>query len=402
MNIFVHRASECLTDCEPHGDGLICFSLLNGLAKRGHQVYAYADTASISMCSPNLHVKTGQSRVPAHSLAPWEQARRADHWMKALTRRQTIDLVWRMHPYGGGCPAVPQAGGRPLVIGPLFYSWPEQTGEAPKLGRPRFGIGLQSIARPIAERGWQRTLSQAALIFCATSAHTEVVQRQHPGTTVRELPVIAEPPPGFKSQNRRGSIGPQERPVTLLFAAHLTASKNPQIFCETVRLLRLAGRNTRGVVLGDGPERPSLEAFCKTNHLAECIRFHGKVVHREVYKHLSEADFLVSTSCGEPYGRSIAEAMSVGTPAICHRSGGPADFIADGQDGLLVPELTAAAYAARLEAALSEPGRWDRLSANACQKARQWRTESVLDTLEPLLRDALHVFAGRSARSGGA
>ena len=94
---------------------------------------------------------------------------------------------------------------------------------------------------------------------------------------------------------------------------------------------------------------------------------------------------MVSTSVGEPYGRGIAEAMSVGTPAICHCSGGPADFIGDGHDGLLVDELTADAYAARLQATLSAPGSWNWLSASAGSKAQQWRTEAVLDTLESAL-----------------
>ncbi len=395
MNIFVHRASECLTDHEAHGDGLICFSLLNGLAERGHQVYAYADTAAISACSPNLHVRTGQSQSLAHSLAPWEQAGRADRWMQELAQRQAIDLVWRMHPYGGGCPAVPQTGGRPLVVGPLFYSWPEQPGKAPRSGRPRFGAGLQGIVGPAAERGWQRTMSQAALILCATGAHAEVVQRQHPDTEVRALPVIVEPPFGLADQKGRGNAGTgDEKRVTLLFTANLVANKNPQIFCETVRLLRLAGRDARGIVLGDGPERPALEAFCASNGIAEAVQFRGKVANSEVYDYMSKADFLVSTSFGEPYGRSIAEAMSVGTPAICHRSGGPADFICDGQDGLLVDELTAAAYASRLEAALCEESCWDRLSAGVRQTARQWLAECVLDTLEQLLQDVAQMQRG--------
>ena len=58
LTIFVHRASECLTDYESHGDGLICFSLLNGLAERGHEAYAFANTAPIRAASSRLHVKT--------------------------------------------------------------------------------------------------------------------------------------------------------------------------------------------------------------------------------------------------------------------------------------------------------------------------------------------------------
>lgn len=382
LNIFVHRASECLTDHESHGDGLICFSLLNGLAERGHQIYAYTNSAPIRQCSPNLHIKTGRHQVPANSLAPWEYSWRAEQWMKELAQMVEFDLIWRMHPYGGNCPAPPRTGGKPLVVGPLFYNWPVPPGETPKSGRPRLGVGLQSLVKPAAERGWQRTLSQAALIVCATESHSALLRRQYLGPAVLTLPVIVEPPiPAVRKERRQAGIA-------LLFVANLVSYKNPQVFVETIQCLRQSGINATGKVLGDGPERASLEAWCRQVGIESALCFQGKVPNTEVYAALAEADFLLSASYGEPYGRSIAEAMSVGTPALCHRSGGPADFIEDGRDGLLVDHLTAKAYAARLEAALSAPDAWNRLSANAARKARNWRAGVVLDRLEKSLYQA--------------
>ena len=282
---------------------------------------------------------------------------------------------------------MPRTGGKPLIVGPLFYGWPEQPSGASKSGQPRFGVGLQSLVGPVAERGWQRTLTQAALILCATQPHADLLQREHPAATVQTLPVIVDPPAGLDvragSARRSGGDG---RPLSLLFVANLVANKHPQVFCETVQRLRAAGMGVTGTLLGDGPERPALEAFCAANSLRESICFLGKVPNSEVYRALADTDFLVSTSVGEPYGRGIAEAMSVGTPALCHRSGGPADFLADGQDGLLADDLTADAYAARLQAALSAPDAWNRLSAAAHQKALGWRTDVVLDTLEVQLQ----------------
>ncbi len=325
-------------------------------------------------------VKSEQHRVPANSLAPWEHALRADRWLRQLTDDGSkIVLVWYMNP-GGGSPRPPQTLGRPLVVGPLYYGWPEQPGGTPKSGRPRLGVGLQGVVGPFAERGWERTLSAASLIFCATGPQAESVQRQHPSAVVKELPVIVDPPPG--SEVRAARSESRETRVTLLFVANLVKNKNPMIFCETIQRLRAAGISATGTLLGDGPERPALEAYCAANGLQDAVCFQGKVPNSAVYHALREADFLVSASYGEPYGRGIAEAMSVGTPAVCHRSGGPADFIRDGHDGLLVPDLTSDAYAARLQAALADSAAWNRLSAAAQQKARLWRTDTVIDVLE--------------------
>ena len=380
LSIFVHRASECLTDHESHGDGLICFSLLNGLAERGHEVHAFANTAPIRKTSPRLHVKTARHRVPANSLASWEYSWRADQWLREVERDAPVDLVWRMHPYGAACPSPPKTGGRPLVVGPLFYGWPDQPGTRPTSGQPRFGVGLQGLVRPLMERGWHQTLQAASLIFCATEPHTAAIQTQYPQAVVKTLPVIVTPPDGLGTASQRG---PEPGgPVTLLFVANLVPYKNPDVFIEMVALLRQSGVDAQGIILGDGPERERLQAQCTRLGMDRAICFVGKVPNAEVYRRVSEADFLVSLSQGEPYGRGITEAMSVGTPAVCHRSGGPTDFIKDGEDGLLVDELTADAYATRIQSALRTPDNWGRLSVNATRKAEGWRSDVVLSRLE--------------------
>ena len=359
---------------------MICYSLLNGLAKRGHEVHAFANSAPIRAASPRLHVKTARHRVPANSLAPWEYSWRADKWLNEVKREAPVDLVWRMHPYGAGCPSPPKTGGRPLVVGPLFYGWPDQPGTRPTSGQPRFGVGLQGLVRPLMERGWHRTLQAASLIFCATDPHTAAIQTQYPQAVVKTLPVIVTPPDGLGTASRRG---PEPGgPVTLLFVANLVPYKNPDVFIEMVTLLRQGGVDAQGIILGDGPERERLQADCARLGMDRAICFVGKVPNAEVYRRVSEADFLVSLSQGEPYGRGITEAMSVGTPAVCHRSGGPTDFIKDGEDGLLVDELTADAYATRIQSALRTPDNWGRLSVNATRKAEGWRSDVVLSRLE--------------------
>ena len=363
---------------------MICYSLLRGLADRGHQIFAYTNRAALRESVPGLRVREHIHRIPANSLAPWEHAWYAQRWLKELSQDQTIDLVWHMNPSGGGgCPYPPHTSGKPLVIGPMYYDWPEQPGVRPTTGRPRLGVGLQGLVGPLMERGWHRTLRAASLIFCATEPHTAVIQAQYPQAVVKTLPVIVTPPDGLGTASRRG---PEPGgPVTLLFVANLVPYKNPDVFIEMVALLRQGGVDAQGIILGDGPERENLQAQCTRLGMDRAICLVGKVPNAEVYRRVSEADFLVSLSQGEPYGRGITEAMSVGTPAVCHRSGGPADFINDGKDGLLVDELTADAYAKRIQSALQTPGAWSRLSANALRKAEDWRGEVVLSRLEESL-----------------
>jgi len=378
LSIFVHSASQYLTDYESHGDGLICFSLLNGLARRNHNIFAYTSYAAISQKDSHLQVKSGgRHRVPFDSLAAWEHSWRADHWLQDLSHKYDIDIVWRMHPYGAGCPTAPKTLGRPLVVGPLFYGWPDNKAMKAK---PRFGIGIEKFVSPLAQQGWHRTLQAASLIICATTKQAESMQNQFPQAKVLCLPVIVDPPISDLFSIRE--IADESKSFHLLFVASLVAYKNPLIFCQTVKLLRDYGMNVKATLLGDGSERPDIEAYCASEKLEDTIHLQGKVPNNEVYNYLRNADLLISTSLGEPYGRSIVEAMSVGTPCICHESGGPAEILENEVDGLLVKELTAKAFADAIALVYTNRQTWQRLSKNAIAKAQSWTSEAVLSRLE--------------------
>jgi len=378
MNIFVHRASECLTDHLPFGDGLISFSLLAELANRGHRIFAYTNRDAVQNRPENLTIRARMHKVPANSLHPWEHGWRADRWLRELEREHTIDLVWRLQPYDIGCPTKPYTGGRPLVVGPLFYGWPCDTNSLSDLAKPRLGFGIRPLTIPLAKRGWARTLQDAALVICATDGLSRQIAPQTHGR-VMTLPVIVDPPADFVHD--RPTPAPTAAP-RLLFAANLHRNKHPLVFCQTILELRRMGLAAVGDILGDGQMRGELEHWCRENSLADAIRFVGKVPNSEVYRRMTEADWLISTSLGEPYGRSIIEAMSVGAVPICHRSGGPADFIAHEKTGLLVDSLDGAVYAQAISRIWTKPGAWKNLSMAAMDQARQWNPKTIVDQLE--------------------
>jgi len=381
LSIFVQSASDYLTDCESHGEGLICFSLLNGLAKRGHRIFAYTKRVAISRRYPNLEVNNGgHHRVPFDSLAPWEHSWKADRWLGNLSNSHQIDLVWRMPPYGGGCPTVPKTLGKPLVIGPLFYEWPHSNIYR---ARPRYGIGIQGLISPLAKQGWHNTLKAASLLIGCTPKQVDKLQNQYQQAQGLCLPVIVDPPCPESSLIRKPPDS--SAMLRLVFVANLLPWKNPLIFCEAVKLLRDSGISVQGVFLGDGQERFNIETYIRLHELENIVLLKGKVPSHEVYQYLSEADILVSTSLGEPYGRSIVEAMSVGTPCICHNSGGPREIIEHEVDGLLVQDLNAKAFANSIASLRVNPQLWERLSQNAIRKAKNWRSEVVLSSLEESL-----------------
>jgi glycosyltransferase involved in cell wall biosynthesis len=234
------------------------------------------------------------------------------------------------------------------------------------------------MLKPFAQHGWDRAVRKASLVICATDSLAAKTKSQTDGA-VLTLPVIVEPPADLIPIRKSAST------LKLLFAANLYRNKNPLVFCETIHRLQKMNVPVAGEILGDGPERAAMEQWCQSNALGDAIRFLGRIPNADVYQHLANADGLVSTSFGEPYGRSIAEAMSVGAVPICHRSGGPMDLIRSGVDGLLVDRVDASDYADAIAAAWNDPGQWQRLSAAAIEKSGQWKTDIVVTELEDAL-----------------
>jgi len=381
LSIFVHSASHCLTDHQSYGEGLICFSLLNGLAKRGHNIYVNAIGSDILEKNDNLYVKNAaRPLVPFDSLVSWERNYRGDQLLYSLRNEKEFDIVWYMAPCGTECPSIPRALGKPLVIGPLYYGWPENKA---MLSKPRFGIGIRPLVLPFAKRGWQRTLASASLIICSTPKHADSMQLEFPKSTTLCLPLIVEQPNNIAISVRTASIIGQ--PFNLVFVANLVPNKYPMILAQAVKKLKENGLNIRATYLGDGIERENLEKFIAQENLEDVISLKGRVPNKDIHEYLINADLLISTSLGEPYGRNIAEAMCVGTPAVCHNSGGPAEIVENGVDGILVDELTGDSFARAIAQVYNDRDLWQSFSNKAILKSQNWTSDAILVHLERAL-----------------
>lgn len=89
-------------------------------------------------------------------------------------------------------------------------------------------------------------------------------------------------------------------------------------------------------VVGDGPLKLKLKAFCKLNKIDKSIIWHGSVSRERVFEILRDSDLHIITSLSEGNPTTVWETLSLGIPTLTIDHCGMRDTITDGC-GIKIP-----------------------------------------------------------------
>ncbi len=138
----------------------------------------------------------------------------------------------------------------------------------------------------------------------------------------------------------------------------LVAAKGHRTLLQALLLLRNHAVTMHLVLIGGGPEMPSLQEFVETHGLSDCVTFTQALSHDEALTYLHRADVFVLASFAEGIPVALMEAMALGIPCVSTYVAGIPELIQDGVQGLLVPPGNAQAFADALRTlAREEPRR---------------------------------------------
>ncbi len=151
---------------------------------------------------------------------------------------------------------------------------------------------------------------------------------------------------------RRYGLG--EQPV-LLTVNHLHPRKRVNLLLETMPGVLAEHPGAVALIVGDGPEKASLQELAAHLGLKPAqIIFAGFVPETELAAHYAAASLYVHTGRAESFGLAVLEACMAGRPVVAVAEGGPCEILKDGETGFLVkPEP--AELAAKINYLLSHP-----------------------------------------------
>lgn len=108
----------------------------------------------------------------------------------------------------------------------------------------------------------------------------------------------------------------------VLYLSRVSRQKGPMSFIRAAKRVIHRDRSVRFVVAGKGEMVPEMIRYCLENGLMENVSFTGFVPDNEAQKLYEAADVYVLPSVSEPFGISVLEAMTSGTPTIVSKTTG--------------------------------------------------------------------------------
>jgi glycosyltransferase involved in cell wall biosynthesis len=185
----------------------------------------------------------------------------------------------------------------------------------------------------------------------------------------------------------------------LLYVGRFDAIKGLPLALDALRILREIAPATTLELVGEGPERPRLEALASRLGIADRLVWTPWSTRPEIFRKMRESDVFLFPSLRDGGGAVVVEAMASGLPVICLDVGGPGFHVRDPW-GIKVapgrPDAVAAELAGAIGRFWCDPGLRDRRGRAARERAASFYEWGRLgEKLRGIYADAL---AGRPPR----
>ena len=140
--------------------------------------------------------------------------------------------------------------------------------------------------------------------------------------------------------------------VRLLAVGRLVPKKGFDVLLRALAECAQMDRRAQLTVIGDGPERRSLETLARELALDGKVEWRGAQDHAAVMQAIASAAIMIVPSREEPFGLVVLEAMAGGKPVVATRVGGLPEVL-EGAEAVMVEPDNSLALAQAIEQTLA-------------------------------------------------
>ena len=171
-----------------------------------------------------------------------------------------------------------------------------------------------------------------------------------------------------EKRDLRGGFGFRAEDFVVGLCSGLRPEKAHGDLLAAIATLRSRGVPAKGLLIGDGPERPAIERAIVRLGLAEHVAITG--IKEDVRPFVCACDVMTLVSHSETFSLAALESMALSKALVMSDVGGASEQVTHGEQGFLFAPGNIDALAMRLEALASAPLR-ARLGHAAARRVRE-------------------------------
>lgn len=131
------------------------------------------------------------------------------------------------------------------------------------------------------------------------------------------------------------SVEKQNDPFVFLFAGRFCEQKNLGILLKAFSKINCKYKETRLILLGDGPSRKSLENLAESLNVSNSIRWVNWCSKEKLRSYYQTSHCFINPSINEGMSNAVLEAMACGLPVLGGDCIGNREIIFNGENGFL-------------------------------------------------------------------
>ncbi|MBN1146712.1 MAG: glycosyltransferase family 4 protein [Anaerolineales bacterium] len=291
-----------------------------------------------------------------------------------LHRSKPYDLcfAWSAVPAGGSALALRRLVGLHYLVrvcGPDIPGFEQ-----------RYGM-LYPLLRPAIRAIWRG----AEVVVAKCQGEADMIHAVDPGVKVTLVPNGVD-----LERFQPGELFPDEGPLRLLCVARLIERKGQSDLIRAVKMLVSQGVQVQLDIIGTGDAQEQYQRQAESLAVSGHVNFIGYVPRDEIPAWYASAHVFVLASYNEGMSVATLEAMASGLPVVVTRTGGTAELVDEGVNGLTFGWGDVAMLALHLRRLATDRNLARRMGDASRAKAAQFSWETAADAFVGLSRQIMN------------